>query len=159
MNEKQTTTKPAPPWVFFTFVMAFAAYYAHDVWGGRFETIAYGFLCILILGVLGLLLIISAVRQRRRSELNVKYASPQAAGLKKIVRPFLLILILTGYAALQATVGFMAATFLAFLCLVRLFGEQRRIYLLATAIGMTVLTYITFVQLLSIPVPEGALFG
>ncbi|MGI9437769.1 MAG: tripartite tricarboxylate transporter TctB family protein [Geminicoccaceae bacterium] len=151
MTEERPMVSPNPPWLFVSLVFGFAAYYAHDVWGGRFETIAYGFLCISLLGVLGLAFVISTIRQRRLS-------GGHAQGLSKTLRPFLLLSLLTAYAAFQAALGFLAATFLAFGCLVWFFGEQRWPYLLAIAIGMAFLTYLIFVELLSIPVPAGAIF-
>lgn len=151
MSEQRPTTGPASSWVFVTLVLGFAAYYAHDVWGGRFETIAYGFLCISLLAVLGLSLLISSIRQRRLSKRD-------AEGSFKAPRPFLLLTVLTAYAALQAVLGFLAATLLAFGCLVWFFGERRWPHLVATAIGMAVLTHLIFVQALSIPVPAGVIF-
>ena len=124
---------------------------AHDVWGGRFETVAYGFLCMSLLGVLGLLLVISTIKRRR---LSVEHA----VGVSKDPRPFLLLLLLTAYASLQALLGFLTATLLVFGCLVWFFGERRWPYLVATGVGMTLLTHLIFVELLSIPVPAGALF-
>ncbi|MGI9452583.1 MAG: tripartite tricarboxylate transporter TctB family protein [Geminicoccaceae bacterium] len=156
MSQQRRTTKPAPPWLFVTLVVGFAAYYAHDVWGGRFETIAYGILCIFLLGTLGLLLIMSAIRQEQRPGGHVEELSGYADGVPRNTRPFLLALLLTGYAALQATAGFPAATVMAFGCLVWFFGERRWPRLFAIVIGMTFLTHVTFVELLSIPVPTGA---
>ena len=151
MSEQRPTTNPASPWVFITLVLGFAAYYAHDVWGGRFETVAYGFFCISLLAVLGLFLLISSIRQRRLSEGDAE--SPF-----KTPRPFLLFTFLAAYGALQAVLGFLAATLLVFGCLVWFFGERRWPYLVATAIGMAVLTHLIFVQALSIPVPAGVIF-
>lgn len=151
VSEKRPTTDPASPWVFVTLILGFAAYYAHDVWGGRFETAAYGFLCISLLTVLALFLIISAIKQRRLSDGG-------GDGPFKARRPFLLLTFLTAYAALQAVLGFLAATLLAFGCLIWFFGERRWPYLVATALGMAVLTHLIFVEILSIPVPDGVIF-
>ena len=152
MNEKRLTTHSASSWVFVTLVLGFAAYYAHDVWGGRFETVAYGFLCISLLVVLGLSHLVSSIRRWRLSESDIERPFRSA-------RPFLLLLLLATYAALQAALGFLIATVLAFGGLVWFFGERRWPYLLATAIGMAALTRLIFVEALSIPVPDGVLFS
>ena len=159
MNENQPAARPAQTWLFVTVILGFAAYYAYDVWGGRFETIAYGLLCITLLGVLGLLLVVSTIRQRGEREPRTATPGAGAEGMSTSLRPFLLLLLLGAYAGLQSMVGFPIATLLAFAALAWLFGERRWPYLLAIAIGMTLSTYVIFVELLSIPVPAGALFG
>ncbi|MGI9500588.1 MAG: tripartite tricarboxylate transporter TctB family protein [Geminicoccaceae bacterium] len=127
--------------------ICFALYYVTDVWGGRFETVSYGILCVVLVLVLATVLVFG---DRQNA-----FGSGWLGRPLVFVRPVIFLSVLCLYAVLQDLIGYALATALALAGLLYLMKVRSPRILIALSGSLAVTSYLLFVELMGVPLPGG----
>jgi hypothetical protein len=133
--------------LFPLIVSGYAIYYVADVFGGKFETVGYGFLCVALVLLLASLNLAQDVTS---SEPSLVHQPATWRGLY----PFAFLAL---YALGQVTFGFAIATFIVSAGFLWWQGYRRIGKLLALSGATTLVAYVILIEILNVPMPEGLL--
>jgi hypothetical protein len=114
---------------------------------GYYPMLVGAFLILTSLGC-----VIQALLTHRSPEATAP--APAASG-RKVERTVVLVGLLAAYGLLLKPVGFPVAILLFLLAAIRVFGYRRWPVIIGIALGLTVVSYLTFVTWLKVPLPLG----
>lgn len=126
-------------------ICGYALYYLFDVWGGKFETVGYGALCV------ALVLVLAAALAGQTAFSGNRPGGTRGYSARGLITLALLAL----YAVGQSYIGFPVATLVLAAALLWWLDYRRPVPWALASLGLAALAYVILVQLLKVPVPMG----